>query len=105
MALRAGWRSGILGPLSAPGGIVTSRHAGGNGPHVEKSVDLVPWALVVFALLVRTAGIGWGLPEVFEEAYPLKTAMRMHGLERLPPTLDPGFFRYPSLVIDVQYAV
>ena len=42
---------------------------------------------------------------MFEEAYPLKVAMRMHGLERQPPTLDPGFFRYPSLVIDLQYAV
>ena len=67
--------------------------------------DRTPWALFGVALLVRLLGIGWGLPEVFEEAYPLKVAMRMHGLERVPPTLDPGFFHYPSLVIDVQYAV
>ena len=71
----------------------------------KPAADLVSWPLFGLALLVRCVGIGWGLPEVFEEAYPLRVAIRMHGLERTPPTLDPGFFHYPSLVIDLQYAL
>lgn len=67
--------------------------------------DLTPWALFAVALLARLVGISWGLPEVFEEAFPLKLAWRMHGFESAPPSLDPRFFHYPSLVIYVEYLV
>jgi hypothetical protein len=57
------------------------------------------------AVAVRLHGIGWGLPEVYEEARPLKTAWQMWGWgpdESLD--LNPHFFNYPSLSIYSQFA-
>src|ERR1044072_1091388 len=59
----------------------------------------------VLALAVRLRGIGWGLPELYEEAYPLKVAW---GLWTSGPhgtfTWNPHFFRYPSLTIYWRFA-
>jgi len=63
------------------------------------------WAVVAVALIIRLAGIRWGLPDVFEEAYPFKVAWRMWGLDGGSPTLNPHWFHYPSLMIYVQYAL
>ena len=65
----------------------------------------VLWAVLAIALASRLMGINWGLPEVYEEAYPLKLAWHMWGLDGRPATLNPGFFHYPSLVVYLQYAV
>jgi hypothetical protein len=60
--------------------------------------------LVLLALALRLHGIGAGLPQVYEEAYPFKTAWTMwgwgpaHGLD-----LNPHWFRYPGLTIDLQF--
>ena len=56
------------------------------------------------ALGVRVLGLDWGLPEVYEEAYPFKRAWPMWGWE--PGTsfdLNPHFFNYPSLYFYVQF--
>jgi hypothetical protein len=59
--------------------------------------------LVLLALSLRLYGIGAGLPQVYEEAYPFKTAWTMwgwgpgHGFD-----LNPHWFRYPGLTIDLQ---
>jgi len=55
--------------------------------------------LPALALFMRLIGLGWGLPEVYEEATPLHKAWEMWGWG--PETFDPNphFFNYPSLVI------
>ena len=40
---------------------------------------------------------------MLEEAYPLKVAWRMWGWTGSPFTLDPEFYRYPSLVTDLDF--
>lgn len=69
------------------------------------SIYLVPMALVALGLGARAIGLGWGLPEVFEEAYPLKVAVRMWGFGEGGPDLNPHFFRYPSLVFYLEFIV
>ncbi len=60
--------------------------------------------LVLLALALRLYGIRAGLPEVYEEAYPFKIAWTMwgwgpgRGLD-----LDPHWFKYPGLTIDLQF--
>jgi hypothetical protein len=58
---------------------------------------------VGLALAARLAGIGWGLPQVYEEATPLRKAWAMWGFEAgrgFDP--NPHFFKYPSFAIDLQ---
>lgn len=63
-------------------------------------------ALGIFAagVVLRFHGLGWGLPAVFEEAYPFKKAWEMWGWgagERFDP--NPHFFNYPTLYFYVQF--
>jgi len=65
-----------------------------------------PWiaALVALALALRIQGIGAGLPEVYEEAYPFKVAWSMWGWgPGRGIDLNPHWFKYPGLVIDLQF--
>ncbi len=61
-------------------------------------------ALFLLALALRLAGAGWGLPQVYEEAKPVKVAWTLwawdesHGFDGNPRT-----FGYPSLVFYLQF--
>jgi 4-amino-4-deoxy-L-arabinose transferase-like glycosyltransferase len=73
------------------------------------SHDKRSWAialgLVGLALGLRLYGIGWGLPQVYEEAYPFKKAWDMWGWgPRDEFTLNPRFFNYPTFFFYVQLA-
>jgi len=58
---------------------------------------------LALALVLRLHGIGWGLPGVYEEAYPFKKAWDMWGFGPLRGfDLDPHWFRYPSLTLYLQ---
>jgi len=60
----------------------------------------------VFGLAIRLYGLAWGLPNVYEEAVPLKTAWSMWNWERATGVdLKPHFFNYPSLMIYVHFSV
>jgi hypothetical protein len=62
--------------------------------------------IVLFGLAVRLYGLNWGLPNVYEEAIPLKTAWSMWNWERPAGVdLNPHFFNYPSLMIYVHFVV
>jgi len=65
------------------------------------------WAIASVLLVtvaVRMYGIGWGLPHVYEEARPLKTAWQMWGWgPDASLDLNPHFFNYPTLSIYVQF--
>jgi hypothetical protein len=61
---------------------------------------LATGALFAAALALRLLHVDWGLPDVYEEATPLRRAWEMAGWgPGAELDANPGFFRYPSLVI------
>jgi 4-amino-4-deoxy-L-arabinose transferase-like glycosyltransferase len=65
---------------------------------------VVTAAIVLVALALRAYGLDWGLPQVYEEATPLRKAWDMWGWGPAAPfDLNPHFFKYPSLTIYVQF--
>lgn len=60
---------------------------------------------LLLALAARIPLLGWGLPDILEEAIPFWVAWDMWGWNAdWHIGFDPGFFRYPSLVIYLQLA-
>lgn len=60
--------------------------------------------LALLALALRLYGIQSGLPEVFEEAYPFKTAWTMWGFgPGRHFDLNPHWFKYPGLTLYLQW--
>ncbi len=61
-------------------------------------------ALVALAAALRLYGIGWGLPEAYEEAAPFHKAWNIWGWgPHKKFDLNPHFFFYPSLTIYLQF--
>src|SRR5207249_4654538 len=72
-------------------------------PPLARTEALVLGALLVLAAALRFHGLGWGLPDVYEEAYPFKKAWDMWGFGPMRRfDLDPHFFKYPSLTLYLQ---
>lgn len=60
-------------------------------------------AILALGVSLRFYGLGWGLPQVYEDAVPLKRAWMMWGWgPQLPFDLNPHFFNYPSLYLYIQ---
>ena len=71
-----------------------------------RTTTLIGLALFAAALVMRFYGFRWGLPQVYEEATPFKTAWDMWAWGPGQTTdLNPHFFNYPSLVIYLQFVV
>ncbi len=67
-------------------------------------IILIGLALVLLALGLRLEGLSWGLPQIYEEATPLKKAWQLWGWGPVDSfDLNPHFFRYPSLVIYLNF--
>ncbi len=65
---------------------------------------VLPILIVLLAAVVRIHGVRWGLPDVFEEATPLRRAWEMWGWgPSRGLDLNPHFFNYPSLTIYLQF--
>ncbi len=65
---------------------------------------LILTGLLVLAVGLRRYGLDWGLPEVFEEATPLKKAWDMWGWDRGGGVdLNPHFFNYPTFSIYLHF--
>jgi len=66
-----------------------------------------PWlltAIVAIALGLRFYGMNWGLPLVYEEAYPFKKAWDMWGWgPDAGLDMNPHFFNYPTFFFYVQF--
>jgi 4-amino-4-deoxy-L-arabinose transferase-like glycosyltransferase len=59
--------------------------------------------IIAIAAALRLYGLSWGLPDVYEEAIPLKQAWGMWGWGPSGSVdLNPHFFNYPSLTIYCQ---
>ncbi|UCE01856.1 MAG: glycosyltransferase family 39 protein [Candidatus Latescibacterota bacterium] len=60
--------------------------------------------LVASTLALRLYGLDWGLPQVYEEAYPFKKSWPMWGWgDDQPFDLNPHFFNYPSFYFYTQF--
>jgi hypothetical protein len=58
---------------------------------------------VAVALLLRLIHLDWGLPEVYEEATPVREAVEMWGPPGGHLDFHPHFFRYPSLTFYLNF--
>lgn len=65
----------------------------------------LPWALAALAVILRLPHLGWGLPELEEEALPLKKAFDMWGWLGDGLQLDPQTAGWPSFSFYVHLAV
>ena len=61
--------------------------------------------ITFLGFLVRVWGIDWGLPEVFEEATPMRKAWGFWGWENGTFDLNPHFFNYPAFYFYIQFFV
>jgi 4-amino-4-deoxy-L-arabinose transferase-like glycosyltransferase len=69
---------------------------------MRKTVMWIALAVMGLALALRLHGLDWGLPQVYEEAYPLKKSWPMWGWGTHPFDLNPKFFNYPSFYLYIQ---
>lgn len=76
-------------------------------PESEERMRRTYWAMggvLALALGVRVLGLDWGLPQVYEEAYPFKRSWPMWGWgPDASLDLNPHFFNYPTLYFYVQF--
>ncbi|RPJ46400.1 MAG: phospholipid carrier-dependent glycosyltransferase, partial [Candidatus Latescibacterota bacterium] len=57
------------------------------------------------ALAWRLCGIGWGFPDVYEEATSVRKAWGFWGWDGKPFDFNPHFFNYPSFHFYLQFGV
>jgi len=67
-------------------------------------VPLALLAILSISFLVRATRLSYDLPELYEEATPMRVAWEMGPWEGRPATGNPGFFHYPSLLFYVHFA-
>jgi 4-amino-4-deoxy-L-arabinose transferase-like glycosyltransferase len=73
-------------------------------PTAARKETAVVVSIVGLAALLRVAGIGWGLPDLFEEATPFRKAWEMWGWgSGTGLDLNPHFFNYPSFTFYTQF--
>ncbi|MBN2185304.1 MAG: glycosyltransferase family 39 protein [Candidatus Krumholzibacteriota bacterium] len=70
----------------------------------NKKHTLILLLVIAAGAALRIYGLGWELPEVYEEATPLVKAWEMWGWGTARPAdLNPHFFNYPGLVIYIHF--
>jgi hypothetical protein len=62
-------------------------------------------AILVLGFGLRALYIGWGLPEVFEEAMPFRKAWAMWNFGNKGFDFNPHFFNYPAFTIYLNFLV
>jgi hypothetical protein len=65
-------------------------------PLADRSI-LLPLALALLAIAIRLPNLGWGLPEIEEEALPMKKALDLWGWSRGQIDWNPRTAGWPSL--------
>lgn len=66
------------------------------------------FALIVILFIgigLRSWHIGWGLPELYDEAYPFKVAWWLWQWDKPGLDFNPHFFNYPALTIYLNFAL
>ncbi|MBI5475541.1 MAG: glycosyltransferase family 39 protein [Ignavibacteriales bacterium] len=59
--------------------------------------------ILIFSFILRIWQIGWGLPELYEEATPLRIAWGFWNWGNSGLNLNPNFFNYPALTFYIQF--
>lgn len=59
--------------------------------------------IIIVGAYLRLSNLGWGLPEVFEEATPWRQAWGMWGFETGRFDFNPHFFNYPAFTFYIQW--
>jgi hypothetical protein len=96
-----------VGPIgtrfAVPASGVSSRDT--RGARKIAPEGLLPWGLAALAFLIRLPDLRWGLPEVEEEALPVRKAFAMWGWDEGRVTLDPQTAGWPALSFYVHLAL
>ncbi|HET9232580.1 MAG TPA: hypothetical protein VFP10_00375, partial [Candidatus Eisenbacteria bacterium] len=71
----------------------------------ERTDVLLLVALVLLALIVRLYHLRWGLPEIYEEATPVREAVGFWGGPGQGLDLNPHFFKYPSFSFYLHFVL
>ncbi len=61
--------------------------------------------VLLAALAVRGVGLDWGFPDIHEEATPVREAVEYWGEPGGSFDVNPHFFKYPSLTLNLQFAI
>src|SRR5262245_35360765 len=83
--------------------VFSHRRKDRSGMSSQRRTALAVLGLVGVGLALRFHGLGWGLPFVYEEAYPFKRAWDMWGWGDGRFDLNPHFFNYPTFYFYVQF--
>src|SRR4051812_34480303 len=81
-------------PRNAPSSAKPKRAPG--APKQREPLDVIALILAAAALIVRLPHLGWGLPELGEEALPMRKALDMWNWPD-PVSLDSRTAGWPSL--------
>src|SRR6266852_4734069 len=61
--------------------------------------------ILIIALCIRLWHINWGLPEVYEEAWPLRAAWNYWNWNGKGIDLNPHIFNYPAFTFYIQFLI
>lgn len=89
--------SGSSRNTAAPGTTGAPIAPPANGGAQDRRLRLLAWGFVLLGTALRWPHLGWGLPQLEEEALPLKKAFEMWGWDTGRLQLDPQTAGWPSL--------
>src|SRR6266849_441949 len=61
--------------------------------------------ILIIALCIRLWHINWGLPEVYEEAWPLRAAWNFWNWNGKGLDFNPHIFNYPAFTFYIQFLI
>jgi 4-amino-4-deoxy-L-arabinose transferase-like glycosyltransferase len=71
----------------------------------KDALEHAPFLVVlVVAAVACSWHVSWSLPEVYEEAMPVRIAYKFWNLKNAGARFDPGFFTYPAFIFYLNYA-
>jgi 4-amino-4-deoxy-L-arabinose transferase-like glycosyltransferase/tetratricopeptide (TPR) repeat protein len=74
-------------------------------PASSKSDKVVLFSVLGLAVALRALFINWGLPDLYEEATPLRIVTRFFNLGGNGFLFNPQFFNYPALTFYLQFVI
>ncbi len=85
---------------SAPAPIVKSGSTSVLSPGRQ---NVLLWLIIALGLALRVWKVNWGLPELLEEAIPLRYSIRLWSIGT--SGIDYHFFVYPALTYYIQFLI
>ncbi len=66
---------------------------------------LILWTIIAIGCFLRIWHLTWGLPELYEEAYPLRISSQMWNWGKPGLDFNPHFFNYPAFTFYLQFII